>query len=66
MEAFFDPFVRLIDNTDHSNPECRDALLGMDESWTLLFVVHVAAEDQQYRIISARPATAHERKRYES
>ena len=35
VEAFFDPFVRLIDNTDHSSPECRDALLGMDLDTTV-------------------------------
>ena len=56
----------MIDNAGLADGESRDVLLGMDESWSLLFVVHIAVEGEQFRIISARPATAHERKTYES
>ena len=66
VEAFFDPFLRVIDNAGLADGEARDVLLGMDENWSLLFVVHIAVEGEQFRIISARPATAHERKTYES
>ena len=65
-EAFFDPFLRVVDSNNVDGGESRDALLGMDETLSLLFVVHIAIEDEQFRIISARPATAHERKHYES
>jgi uncharacterized DUF497 family protein len=47
MEAFFDPFVRVIDNTSRESPEIRDA-------------------KEHFRIVSARRATIHERKCYES
>lgn len=66
VEAFFDPFLRVIDHDDSSNPDVRDALLGMTESWSLLFVVHIAAEHETYRVISARLATTAERKLYET
>ena len=62
-EAFFDPFLRVIDATD--NEEARDAIIAMDERWRLLYVVHVVLEDDGVRIISARRAEPHERKLYE-
>jgi uncharacterized protein len=62
-EVFFDPFVRLEDATDGEEP--RDAAVGLTEDWTLLFVVHILREGDSIRIISARPATAQERRAYE-
>ncbi len=62
-EAFFDPFLRLVDAS--SDDEARDAIIGMDEQWNLVFVVHVAFEDESVRIISARKATRNERRVYE-
>lgn len=62
-EAFFDPFLRLVDASP--GEEVRDAVIGMDKRWQLLFVVHIAVEDSQIRIISARNATRHERLLYE-
>lgn len=35
-EAFFDPFLRVVDA--NSDDEARDAVLGMDQRWNLLFV----------------------------
>lgn len=62
-EVFFDPFVR---ETDASvEDETRDAAIGANEDWKLLFVVHLIREDNWIRIISARPATPKERKFYE-
>jgi uncharacterized DUF497 family protein len=45
--------------------EVRDAAIGLTEDWTLLFVVHLMREGDTIRIISARPATAWERRSYE-
>lgn len=62
-QIFFDPFMR-IENASSSEEE-RDAAIGLTEDWTLLFVVHMLREVDIIRIISARPATAQERKTYE-
>ena len=63
-EAFFDPFLRIVDAGPED--EARDALIGLDERWNLLFVVHIEADGELFRIISARRATPHERRIYES
>lgn len=60
---FFDPFLQLVDAS--TEEEGRDAIIGMDSLWILLYVVHVAFEEDHIRIISARRATAPERKSYE-
>ena len=60
---FFDPFLRILDASDQR--EKREAVLGLTEDWSLLFVVHVAQEEDTLRIISARPATPSERRTYE-
>jgi uncharacterized protein len=62
-EVFFDPFVHLLDAA--AEDEARDAVLGLTEDWTLLFVVHVIRGDDVIRMISARPATGTERRLYE-
>lgn len=62
-EAFFDPFLIVIDAS--VDDEARDAIIGLDEQWNLLFVVHLEAENDRFRIISARRATKPERKKYE-
>jgi uncharacterized protein len=62
-EVFFDPFLRLLDAS--ANDESREAVLGLTEDWSLLFVVHVVADGDALRIISARPATPSERRIYE-
>jgi len=46
--------------------EARHAAIGLTEDWELLFVVHLIQEEETIRIISARPAAAHERSRYEN
>jgi len=63
-ESFFDPFLRLIDAGP--DEEARDAVVGMDMRWNLLFVVHIVVVEAQIRIISARKASYGERKYYES
>jgi hypothetical protein len=62
-EVFFDPFVRVVDASDQGEP--REAAIGLTEDWAPLFVVHVVRNEDTIRIISARPATASERRLYE-
>ena len=63
-EAFFDPFLRLVDASPAD--EARDAVIGFADDSTLLFVVHVVRERGGIiRIISARKATRAERRLYE-
>ncbi len=63
-DAFFDPFLTVVDAS--RNNEVRDAVIGMDTNWNILYVVHIQIEDNQIRIISARKATQKERKDYEN
>lgn len=64
-EAFFDPFLVVVDAS--RNDEARDAIIGMDRRWNLLYVIHIELdEDDVIRIISARKATRKEREHYEN
>jgi uncharacterized DUF497 family protein len=63
-EAFFDPFLKVVDASRHE--EVRDAIIGLDTRWNLLFVVHLELEDDAIRLISARKATRRERTYYEA
>jgi uncharacterized protein len=63
-EAFFDPFLVLVDAS--RNDEARDAVIGLDARWNLLYVVHIEREGEGIRIISARKATRQERAKYEN
>jgi uncharacterized DUF497 family protein len=62
-QVFLDPFLHLEDASTTS--ESRDAVIGLTEELTLLFVVHISLEADAIRIISARTATAQERRSYE-
>jgi uncharacterized DUF497 family protein len=63
-QVFFDRFIHIEDaSIDEEN---RDAAIGMTEDWMLLLVVHIQREGGTIRIISARPATAQERRSYEN
>jgi uncharacterized DUF497 family protein len=44
-EAFFDPFLRVVDASPEE--EVRDAVIGMDMHWNLLFIVHIFVEEEQ-------------------
>ena len=63
-EAFFDPMLVVVDAS--RNDEARDAVIGLDRRWNLLYVVHIELENDIIRIISARKATRKERENYES
>ena len=64
-EAFFDPFVAVLDDDEFMNGEVREKAVGMLTDWRLVFVVYVMREDR-VRIISARSVTRIERWRYEN
>jgi len=55
MEAFFDPFLVVVETS--RNDEIRDAVIGLDKHWYLLYVVNIESENNIIRIISARKAT---------
>ncbi|WP_309742848.1 MULTISPECIES: BrnT family toxin [unclassified Chamaesiphon] len=63
-EALFDPFMIIVDAS--RNDEARDAAIGLDTRWNLLYVVHIEQEEDSIRIISARRATRQERADYEN
>jgi len=58
VAAFFDPFFVLV-NASRNNEE-REAVVGLDASARLLFVVHIEHSEECIRIISARRATKQE------
>ncbi|NKC16268.1 MAG: BrnT family toxin [Gammaproteobacteria bacterium] len=63
VHVLFDPFVRIVNAGVEE--EVRDAAVGFDNRWNLLYVVHVVLEGESIRIISARKATSVERRHYE-
>jgi uncharacterized protein len=63
-EAFFDPFLKMVGASRRE--QARDAIIGMDTRWNLLFVVHLELADEAIRIISSRKATRKEWTYYEA
>ena len=64
--AFLDERAKLIDDPDHSEDEDRFVLLGLSSALRILVVCHCyRSDDGAIRIISARKATAKERKSYD-
>ena len=64
--VFYDPLAMLGPDPDHSRNEDRLIMIGQSRQQRLLFVVHSYAEDAELiRIISARRATAKERRAFE-
>jgi uncharacterized DUF497 family protein len=62
---FFDPLSVTIADPDHSAGERRFVTMGASSSGRILVVAHTE-RGAVLRIISARPASASERKRYET
>jgi uncharacterized DUF497 family protein len=60
--VFADPLALAIQDEAH---EERTLLLGLSERVRVLLVVHVELDAETIRLISARRATTHERRRYE-
>lgn len=63
-EVFFDPFVVVLEDVEAAGDELREKLIGMTRDWRIVLVVYVMRADR-VRLISAREATARERKQYE-
>ena len=63
--VFYDPLSATFRDPGAVSGEERLVTIGHSSRQRLLVVVH-AEEDETIRIISARPATVHERKRHES
>lgn len=64
MTVFTDPLSLTISDILHSDEEERRIIIGQSIKKRLLVVVH-SERGEKIRIISARKATAHERKKYE-
>ena len=64
VTAFEDPLSLTVEDPDHSEHEERYVLLGRSQNDRLLVIVHTERGDR-IRLISARPATRHERRDYE-
>ena len=62
--VFGDPLALLLPDPDHSLGEERFLVLGMSSRRRVLVVSH-AERLPRTRLISARPATRHERRQYE-
>lgn len=63
-DVFFDPFLISLDD-EIKNGEVRYTAVGMTTAWQLLYIIYVWRGDS-IRLISARGATAYERKNYET
>jgi len=62
--VFDDPLSMTIPDPDHASDEARFLIVGLSGQRNLLVVVHTV-RGEQIRLISDRPATKHERRRYE-
>ncbi len=65
LTVFYDPLSATFDDADHSVGEQRLITVGFSSRGRLLFVAHTE-RGRVLRIISARLATAHERKKHEN
>ena len=62
--VFYDPLSATFDDPDHSDEEQRLITVGVSSQDRLLVLAHTE-RGNAVRIINARPATAHERKKHE-
>ena len=65
VSVFYDPLSATFRDPHAVSGEERFVTIGHSSRQRLLVVVH-AEEDERIRVISARPATVHERKRHEN
>lgn len=61
--VFLDPMALTFDDPDHSAEEEREITIGFSARQRVLFVAH-AKRGNRIRVISARRATAKEKKQY--
>ena len=64
VTVFYDPLSATFDDPDHSVGEYRYITTGLSSRDRLIVVAHTE-RGESIRIVSARPATAHERKNHE-
>src|SRR5262245_25717916 len=64
LTVFADPFARIFDDPDHSADEQRELIIGQSAERRLL-IVSFTERVWRTRIISARRATARERRNHE-
>lgn len=64
VTVFYDPLSATFDDPDHSVGEYRFITIGLSSRDRLIVVAH-EERGESLRIINARPATAHERKKHE-
>ncbi|OGP77643.1 MAG: hypothetical protein A2V86_06485 [Deltaproteobacteria bacterium RBG_16_49_23] len=64
VAIFYDPLSATFDDPDHSDDEQRYITIGFSSQRRLLVVGHTE-RGGIVRIINARPATPHERKKHE-
>ena len=64
VTVFYDPLSATFDDPDHSVGEYRFITIGLSSRDRLIVVSHTE-RGENLRIINARPATPHERKRHE-
>jgi uncharacterized DUF497 family protein len=64
LTVFVDPLARIFDDPDHSADEKREIIIGHSGAQRLLVVAFTERNDHVW-IITARSATARERKTYE-
>ena len=62
--VFNDPLSITIPDPDHAGDEERFVIIGQSSQRSLLIVVHTI-RGERIRLISARAATSHERRKYE-
>ena len=65
VTVFYDPLSATFDDSDHSFGEHRLITIGFSSHERLVVVSHTE-RGNAIRIVSARPATAQERKRHEN
>jgi hypothetical protein len=63
--AILDPFAIILEDEAHSQLQERRIAIGMSIRSRTLFVVHLEQDEKTIRIISARKATANEKRDYE-
>ena len=64
VTAFYDPLSATFDDPDHSEDEKRLITFGVSSRGRMLIIAHTESGGI-IRIINARPASPHERKRHE-
>lgn len=63
--VFLDPLARIIEDEVHSTAERRELIIGQTLSGQFVFVCFTQRASQLVRLISARPGTKKERRKYE-